>query len=289
MTFNLLTMALLSAFGLELLVGCSASTSETTKVSLPPNRATSHPRAHRTLSASALGKEREDWTVSTSLILTAGDSVNGQIASLLSNRAGAQRGYFIIQDPPESQEAQNGLPRGWIETRTRLGKVADAVKAALSDLKSWDGGADLDDDLQETLRNDRGSIVTTMCSALASARTYYTADGGYANDIAFVLISEKGDSPCIDVHMTRPYATKTLRRALATIAESNNEDPSATVESAFVADHTGFVIPSGQTVTVIGHRVSDAEEMVLCEIHGAGGTGWIPCSWLARKPSRKDG
>jgi hypothetical protein len=76
---------------------------------------------------------------------------------------------------------------------------------------------------------------------------------------------------------------------LVTIAESTNEMPEANVEEAFLNDHTGFIVPAGTSVQVIGHRYSDSQEMRLCQVHGGGGTGWAPCTWLARTPRASDG
>jgi hypothetical protein len=65
--------------------------------------------------------------------------------------------------------------------------------------------------------------------------------------------------------------------------------PEANSEEAFLSDHMGFIAPAGTSVEVIGHRYSDSEEMTLCEVHGGGGTGWVPCTWLSRAPGASDG
>jgi hypothetical protein len=243
---------------------------------------------HHNASPSQLREMREEWDTANSAILTSGDSIHGQIASLLETPNEA-RDYPILADAPDAASAAQELPNGWQTTKALLVTVGDNITNARQDFKRWMDGADLDDDLKETLKTDSENIVDSMCSTLSAARANYRAAGGYANDLTFVLISEKGDRPCQNVPMSHPYSTTMKRRALVTIAESTNENPDANNEDAFLGDNTGFIVPAGTTVQVFGHRYVNSIEFAMCQIHGGGGTGWVPCSWLARTPQAKDG
>lgn len=241
------------------------------------------------LGAAGLQKLREQWGVAILEVLSTGDSLHGQIASLLANPTFNNRNYFIMPDALNADDPANALPKQWTETHDTIRGLAQSVSTARSDLKKWADGADVDDDFKAMLKRDSENIIADTCSTLASAREYYTSSGGYANDISFALISEKGDRPCTNVLMTRPYSTSMKRRGVVTIAWSTSGLPDSTNETAFIDDHTGFIIQARQTVTVQAHRVSDGEEMNLCQIHGGGGTGWVPCSWLSRQPTANDG
>jgi hypothetical protein len=231
---------------------------------------------------------RQRWNTSTALVLTSGDSIHGQIASLLEDENEA-RDYPLLAEAPNAQEAVAELPKRWEATRSLISSVADDIIAARRDFKTWMDGADLDDALKATLKTDHDRIEESMCTALADARAYYRAAGGYPNDLTFVLISDKGDRPCQDFPMAHPYSTTLKRRAMVTIAESTNEMPEANNEDAFLSDHAGFIVAKGTTVRVIGRRYIDSVEFAMCRVHGGGGTGWLPCSWLSRTPSTKDG
>jgi hypothetical protein len=231
---------------------------------------------------------REQWNTANSLLLISGDSIHGQIAALLENENEA-RDYPLLAESPNGDEAVRALPKRWETTRDLIAEVSSRITQAREDFKIWMDGADLDDALKAKLKADSNGIVDSMCSALTDAREYYGAAGGYRNDLTFILISDKGDRPCQNVAMSHPYSTTVRRRALVTIAESTNELPEANNEKAFLHDNAGFVVASGTTVRVIGHRYIDNIELTMCQVHGGGGTGWLPCSWLSRSPRLTDG
>jgi hypothetical protein len=231
---------------------------------------------------------REMWSVSILMLDTPAANVLGVTQQLVEN-PDESRDYPFLIDAPDRGSAVNNLPRDWRSARSSLQHAADALDAARSDFQSWKDGADFDDAMRSKFTQDSSAIVDSLCNALHEARTYYAAAGGYPNDLSFVLMNDKGDRPCQNVGMTHPYTTNIKRRALATIAESSNELPESNVEEAFLNDHAGFIIPAGTSVKVIGHRYSDSTESTLCQVHGGGGTGWVPCSWLARTPRAADG
>lgn len=200
-----------------------------------------------------LSKLRDDWYTSTGLILAAGDPIHGQIADLIESPDEA-RDYPLIIDPPDIDNAVSVFPDSWQSTRTKVQAAGAAIMQAREDFKRWKDGADLDDDLKTTLKADSDAIVSAMCHALADARVHYRAVGGYSNDLTFTLISDKGDRPCANVAMAHPYGTVMERRALVTIDESSNENPSVNEEQAFLNDDSGFIVPAGTVVQVIGHR-----------------------------------
>jgi hypothetical protein len=266
--------------------GSGAASDAGTQATKAPS--TAAPVRHYKATKAQLHNMREKWSVSIMMLDTPAANVLGVIQQLVENRD-ESRDYPFLIDAPNGESAVANLPRDWHSARSSLQNVANAVSAARNDFQSWKEGADFDDALRSKLAQDGSDIVDSLCKALHEARTYYATAGGYANDLSFVLMSDKGDRSCQNVGMAHAYTTVIKRRALATVAESTNELPESNVEEAFLNDHTGFVIPAGTAVQVIGHRYSDSTEITLCQVHGGGGTGWVPCSWLARTPRATDG
>ena len=231
---------------------------------------------------------RSRWQTAIGLVAVSADNAHGVLKTLLEHED-ESRDYPVLVDPPDADAAERALPRRWDAARGSIRQAVDAVDQLRTDFKSWMDGADLDDSLRATLADDDARMVRSLCNAVAQARRYYTAAGGYANDLTFLLISDSGDRSCQNVAMQHPYSTTVVRRALVTIAESTNEQPDGNNEDAFLSDHTGFIVPAGTSVQVIGHRYIDSTESTMCQIHGGGGTGWVPCSWLARAPRVADG
>ncbi len=279
------TLLVILAVGLT---ACGSSDSDKQAAPSPQPAATriSIPRYQAT--ASQLSRLRRQWSTATLLALQSGDSVHGQILELLDDHDRPRDG-FALQTAPDAGEARRALPARWSMVGDRLGEAVDVIRASRDDLKKWMDGADLDDDLTSTLHDDSGRIVSAMCDALGSAREYYAAAGGYRNDLTFTLISDKGDPPCANVPMRHPYATTMRKRELVTIAETTNEHPEDNNEDAFLGDHTGFVLPAGAEVKVTAYRFEDDIDATMCRVHGAGGTGWVPCSDVTRRPRTSDG
>lgn len=275
------TAALASLF---FLAACSGAANDraTTR---PAPTLTPIPRYHA--SAAQLAGLRQKWQTAQSGVLVPGDSLRGQILELLDS-PDMNRGYFIVQDAPNRADVIHALPRRWETTHELIGNAIDAVTTARDDLEKWEHGADLDDDLKGSLKDDTKAIVATMCDATQDARAYYTAAGGYPDDISLLIMSDKGDPPCANYSMAHPYKTSTLRQSLVTIAETSGEVEGVNAQ-AYLDDHTGFVIDAGTPVEVIAHRWVDSEEITMCRVRGGGGTGWLDCAKLARRPERADG
>lgn len=231
---------------------------------------------------------RDKWGASIMMLDTPAANVLGVMQQVADN-GDESRDYPVLTDSPDVDAAVDNLPRDWQSARVALQGAGDAIGNARHDFQTWKDGADFDDGLRSKFDEDKIAIVDSLCNALREARRYYAAAGGYANDLSFVLLSDKGDRACQNVAMAHPYTTTMKRRGLATIAASTNEMPEANTEEAFVDDHAGFIVPPGTAVQVIGHRYYDSSEILLCQIHGGGGTGWVPCAWLTRAPRASDG